>query len=120
MLADFSTNNFSNGQASETRVYALDDRPGCRTGTGTHDGPFRCCLEAIINVPVLPILRGDTPAGKGIFFKFLQSLLLCITTQVHPEFEDQRPVIGKRLLESQNTIQMVIEYRLIILVMDPA
>jgi hypothetical protein len=38
---------------------------------------------------------------------------------VHPEFEDQRAVIGQRLLEGQNTVQPIVEYRIRVLVVNP-
>ena len=37
-------------------------------------------------------------------------------TQVHPELEDQRPVIGKGILEGHDAVQVIVESGLVILV----
>ena len=120
MPGDLVPYDAPDGQTAIVRIHALDDRPGCRAGTGTHNGPFRCRFEAVIDVPVVPVLLGDTPARQGVFFEFLQASFLFILAQVHPELENQRTIIGKGLLEGQDTIKPVIEYCLAILVMHPA
>ena len=44
-----------------------------------------------------------------VLLQGLQALLLRLLVEVHPELEDQRPVVGERPLERRNAFEFPIE-----------
>ena len=78
---------------------AFDDRPGRPARAGPLDDPFGRGDELVAHAPVLPLQLGDAPARELVALEFLQTLLVRVAAEVHPELENQRAVVGKRLLE---------------------
>ena len=61
--------------------------------------------EAVVELPVVPLLARDAPARERIAVQLLEPLLLRPLVEVHPELQDQRAVVGERPLELDDLVE---------------
>ena len=97
--------HFAHGQAAVTGVEALDNGPRRLRRAGVADDAFMHPAELVVELEVLPVARGHTPAGVRIFLQRLQALFLAVLGQVHPELQNQRPFCHQHGLQALGAFQ---------------
>ena len=90
-------------------VVTFDDLPGRQAGAGLHDRALGGGDELIVQLPVPPVALGNLPVQQRILFQLAQALLLCVLGQMHPEFQDQRAIVGQGFLERFDPRQPLVE-----------
>ena len=96
-------------KASIAFVHPFDDRPRRVDGARPPQRAFRRRHELTVDVPVLPLTFRDTPPGVRIPFQCLETSFLSALSEVHPELEDERTVVGHRPLERGDALELSVE-----------
>jgi hypothetical protein len=82
-------------------------------GIGAADGVFGGLDKPSIAPPIAPILPIDPPVLQRIGRQRLQALPLASLVEMHPEFKDQRAIIGQQPLEDRIVVEATVEIGLI-------
>ena len=106
-------------QAAVPFVNAFDNRPERLGGAGALDRTLRRLDERPVHAPVLPLLFRDAPARERVPFELLQALLLRVPSQMHPELQDQRAIVGQPLLERRDAREPDVERRGLAVALNP-
>ncbi len=110
MAGQFTDECLADEQMTEVRVDPFDDGPR-RAGTiGPRDDLFCGRNEIIVALVIVPVLGRDAVASQRIAAQRIEPLLLRFAAQVHPEFENQHTIIGKRAFEPDDFSESIVEY----------
>ena len=110
MLGDGVFQGLQHHRRAIAGIGALDDLPGGMALAGMHDQPFGGADELVVLDVVLPVGLGDLPRGQRVLLQPFQALLLGLLRQMHPEFENQRPLIGQGLFEMNDALEIFIQF----------
>ena len=97
-------------QITVARIGAFNDCPGRLGCTGLTQHALGNLTELVVHLVVLPIGRGNTPAGFGILFQLFQTFFLPVPGEVQPEFQDQGSFVAEHLFKADNPLQLLIKF----------
>ncbi len=104
---------FADADVPVVGIDTLDDGPGRRCAVGARDDLLGGVDEVVVVFVVAPVLVLDLVAQHRVGRQRLEAFLLRVPAQVHPEFQDQRAVVGQRVLEADDLREPVVELRIV-------
>ena len=99
----------SDADTSIIGIHPFDDVPRRVSRTGPHENSLGRAHEIVVHLPMFPVAFRNAPLLKRIFLKRPEAFLLLISTEMHPELEHERPIVGERLLEGDDVLELRIE-----------
>ena len=90
-------------------VRGFHDNPGRIGGAREPQGALRHLPEFVVELEVLPVPLGHPPAGLRILLQLQQPLLLRPLGKVHPELDDESPLVDQHLLEAPHPVHVLVQ-----------
>ena len=109
----FRPDRLADAHVAVIGVDPFHDRPGCGRPVGAGNDLFGGVDELVVVFVIAPVVVLDLITQHRICRERLEPLFLRIPAKVHPELQDQRAVVGQRVLEANDLRKPVVELRIV-------